>query len=303
MSYCKLSKALPFPFYKSPKGLFWSNIRQWEFKSPYHQKWVRSDTTKLQCESSIPPMDLKIYDVRSLALVKSIAWVPVFVSPSYSIYELNFDISDRPQGLYILYQQTSLLAINWEYYSEPISSKDKWPETILHEYWHDFNDYDVAWTTGVHFKFRVEAGIMDPNAERDRTAFMNQVKRVETLMATPYDTYKLYIGEGWKGVPYWTIRILNFIWACHHIYLTGDYYHETGYWQSLTDAKWELTRVKGFPKFGAGLEVIPADNSMSVEYNDGGNKLAEGIVTAYNIETDWFGKKGITPVIDIENNS
>lgn len=303
MSHFKLSKALPFPFVKSPKGLFYNNIRSWQMRSNYHQKWVRSDTTKLQCESSIAPMDLKIYDLMTLQLVKQIPWAMVFDAVSYKYYELTFDISNLPEGLYCIYQQATILAINWEYYSEPIASRNAWPETILHEYWHDFNDYDVAFTTGVHFKFRVEAGVMDPNPERDRTSYMNQVKKVETLMATVYDTYKLYIGTA-TGVPYWAIRILNYIWSMHHIYLSGDYYEESGYWQSMPDSKWEVTRIKGFPKFGATLEVIPADNSMSVEDNDAaaGNKLAEGIVTAYNIETSWFGQKGTVPVIKIEQN-
>jgi hypothetical protein len=269
-------------------------IKSFERKVYYKQKWKKSDTTKLQIESSIAPETLKVYNAEGV-IVKTFAWAAVYSAVNYTVYETTFDISDLAEGVYYLYQRVTLLSIDWKAISEPIHSKTSWPNTLLFTYKNSYNDQDVAFSTGVDFKFRCEAGIMDFNPERERTAYINQVHDTESLSGVPFRTYKLYIGEA-PGVAPYIIDLLNRIFCCDSINIEGKFY------QSTEGSKWEVTRAKGYPLIGGSIEIAEANNVMSLQFADIA-PLATGIVTAYNIETAFFGPGSLVPVTDIEEQS
>jgi len=269
-------------------------IKSFERNVYYKQKWKKSETTKLQIESSIAPETLKVYNSSGIQ-VKTFTWSAVYSGTNYSIYETTFDISDLAEGVYYLYQRVTLLSIDWKAISEPIHSKASWSNTLLITYKNSYNDQDVAFSTGVEFKFRCEAGIMDYNPERDRSAYVNQIHDVENLSGVPYRTFKLYIGEA-PGVAPYIIDLLNRIFCCDSINIEGKYY------QSNEGSKWEVTRIKGFPLIGGSIEIVEAVNAMSQEFSDT-TPLSTGLVTAYNIETAFFGPGSLVPVIDIEEQS
>ena len=257
----------------------------------YRQKWVKSDTTKLQIESTIAPEGLKVYN-ESRVVVKTIAWTLVFTGPNYNIYELTFDISDLPEGLYWLYQQVTLLSINWEAISEPIHSKTAWPNTMLITYKNSFNKDGVAWTTGLQMSFRVEAAIMDMNPEAEVTSYINQTRDTMVLDGTPFRTYKLYIGEA-PGVSPYIMDLLNRIFVCDYIIIEGKRYsRESG-------SKWEISRQKNYPLIAGSLEIVEATNTDGLQFSET-TPLAPGIVIAYNIETAFFGPGSLVPVADVE---
>ena len=69
MNYFNLPKALPFKFVnKAMTGShfddkwFMFQIRDFEVKAKYNQKWVKSRTTRLQCEGTLAPDSLKLID-------------------------------------------------------------------------------------------------------------------------------------------------------------------------------------------------------------------------------------------------
>lgn len=158
-------------------------LRDYHFRAFYKQKWVRTETTTLQMESSIAPDDMVIYDIWAHQ-AKTIGWTAVYTATDYKVYELTFDLSDLAEGVYLPYQKVSLLGITWEAFGEPIHSKNSWPNTLLFKYKNSFNDFGVAWSTGIEMKFRVEAGIEDPEFHLERTDYVNQQRSVATLKGT-----------------------------------------------------------------------------------------------------------------------
>lgn len=267
-------------------------VRDWEMKRYYQQKWKKSDTTKLQIESSIAPETLKVLDVNGQQ-VKTISWTAVFTEIDYKIYECTFDISDLNEGVYYIYQKVVFGLTDWPYISEPIHSKTSWPRTRLFTFSNTFNDQDIAWTaTGMEMKFRCEADIQDPDFPRDRSAYINQTRNITNLSGIPYRTFKLVIGEA-PGVPAYIVDILNRIFCCDTIDIDGLLY------QSDEGSKWEINRVKGYPMIGAQIDICPAYNRTAQQSVDT-TPLAPGIVMAYNIETAFFGPGSLVPVIDVE---
>lgn len=263
------------------------------FQKPayYKQKWVKTDTTKLQIESTIAPAALKVYNA-SAQVVKTIAWTEVFAAANYKIYELTFDISDLPDGVYWIYQQVTILAINWEALSEPIHSKASWPNTMLITYKNSFNKDGVAWTTGLQMSFRVEAAIMDMEPDAEITSYINQTRDTTVLDGTPFRKYKLYIGEA-PGVSPYITDILNRIFVCDYVSIEGKRYtRESG-------AKLEISRQKNYPLVGASLEIVEATNQDGLQFSET-TPLAPGIVIAYNMQTAFFGPGALVPVADME---
>jgi hypothetical protein len=269
-------------------------VKEWELKRYYRQKWVRSDATLLQIESSISPESLKVYNSLGIQ-VKSISWTAVYTGINYSIYELTFDISDLAEGVYYLYQRVNFGSIDWKAISEPIESRATWPNTLLFTYKNSYNDSQAAWTTGLEMKFRCEAAILEFSPERERAAYVNQMRDVANLSGVPYRVFKLYIGEA-PGVAPYVVDILNRIFCCDSVDIAGKKY------QSDEGSKWEITRAKGYPLIGASIDIAEAKNLMNLEFSDT-TPLDAGIVTAYNVETAFFGPGSLVPVIDIEEQS
>lgn len=253
-------------------------IKSFETKVKYYQKWVSTDTTPIQIEASTIPDDLKIYCGQTVK--KSIAWTKKAdgAEIGISIYEAIFDISDLDVNkTYYLYIKSG----TFEAISEPIYSKTSWPNTLLFTYRNSFNDFGVAFTTGVEFSFRCEAGIMDFNPESEDANYVDQIHNVEELSGTPFRTFKLYIGDE-KGVAPWVIDVLNRIFVCDYVDIEGLQYSKN------TGAKWEVNRVKPWPLMAGSLEIVPTKNASGLQFEANDDSM-EGLVTAYDIDTNFFG--------------
>ena len=266
-------------------------IKSFMRRVSYCQKWVKTDTTKLQIKSSIAPDTLKVYN-SSGTVAKTIPWTEVFTAVNYSIYECTFDISDLAEGKYWLYQRVGVLSIDWPSISEPIHSKASWPNTVLITYKNSFNKDGVAWTTGIEMKFRVEAAIMEDDPDAEVTTYINQTRDTEVLDGTAFTKYKLFVGDA-AGVAPYILNILNRIFLQNYTSIKGKKYVRNG------NAQVETTRQKNYALVGGSLEIVEADNLDSLHFGDS-TPLAPGIVTAYNIETTFFGPGALVPVIDVE---
>lgn len=303
MNHLKISRCCPFWFVPatSTPGIHFDDdwacrqVKSFESKKVYRQKWLRAKTTLIQIESSIAPQDLMVLDVETGAVVKSIEWGVTFTGATYSIFEAIVDFSDLPEGAYCLYILVDFLSIEWAAITEPIHVKDDWgPNLLGFRYSNSFNDFDVAWTTGVEFLFYAEAAIMEYTPDRDRSAYVNQERDTETLKATPGRTFKLWIGEA-GGVAPWVLDLLNRIFCCDRILIADKRY------QSSDGSKWEVTRVKGYPLLGGTLEIVEQLNTQSLEFSDTA-PLTPGLVAAYEFTTDFFGPGSTVPVLDVEEN-
>ncbi len=257
----------------------------------YRQKWVKSDTTILQIESSIIPESLKVWNL-SKQVVKSFSWTAVVNGTGYKVYECTFNISDISEGIYFLYQVTGV----WKWISEPIHSKTTWPGTLLATYRNSYNNNAVAWTTGATFKFRFE-GAIPPNEftpEKDRKDYVNQTRTVKTLKGVSYRKEKLLIGI----VPPYVIDIINRIFDNDYVNIEGKLF------QLESGAKLEPFRSRGYPHMSASADIVGvgAGSGVGGGLTVGDTGSAQAVVIGYDIETAFFGGVGITPVIEVIEN-
>lgn len=308
-NHFKIPKANPFRFIKvrSTPGIHFNSdwacarVKNFETKRVYRQKWLRPKTTKVQVESSIAPQDLMVLD-QDGAVVKSIAWAVIFAEPSYSVYEAEVDFTDLDEGVHYLYALVDFMAISWAMITEPIHVKDDWgPNLLMLRYYNTFNDFDLVFSNGLQLYFFVEAAVMNHDPDGERTSYVNQTRDVETLKGVPGEKCKLWVGEA-EGVADWVPTLLDRIFSCDRVYLsaygTDD---ELRYERPEGNAKWEITRVKGYPLVGAVCDLVVADNTMSEEFSDTA-PLSPGLVVAYEVETDFWGPAATVQVTEVEEN-
>lgn len=269
--------------------------KHYERKAYYRQKWIRSKTTKLQVEANVIPGDLVMRDA-DYQVIKTFVWAAAFVGPNYKIWELTFDMSDKPAGIYFATGVEIPGEDDPGMVSEPIDIRDKWPRTLSFKYRNSFNVNDVAWTTGLEMEFTCEAGIGLFMPERDRTSYVNQPLDVKTIYGVPSRSFKLLIGDA-PGVAPWVLDVLNRIFCCDHVMIGGMQ------WETATGSKWEKTEVKGYPLIGAQIDVVPANNAQSVQ-RSAGTSVGGGFIAAYEMETDWFGTTtGPLTILEVEENN
>jgi hypothetical protein len=273
----------------------YEQIKSFETKVNYYQKWQIGDSTPVQVESTILPSDLEIHDCTGLK--KSIPFVKTADGADLgtNIYEAVVSLDDLPVNkIYYAYIKATYGDVTFEAISEPIRLQTLWPGTLNFAYKNSVNNWGVAFTTGIEFNFRCEAGIMDFNPDADDSDYIDQIHNVEQLAGTPFRTFKLYIGDE-KGVAPWVLDLLNRIFLCDHVEIEG-----MGYTKN-SGAKWEINRVKPWPLYGGSLEIIPSINASGLQFMTD-EDITAGLVVAYDIDTNFFGHaEDEAHIIDIEN--
>lgn len=276
-------------------------IKSFERKVNYYQKWQVGDESIIQVESTIMPDDLKIYSCNSTVA----ASFPFVLTASgdelgVNIYEavVNLDLLDVNKTYYA-YIRANFMSVTFEAISEPIRLQTLWPGTLLFNYKHSVNVQGVAFTTGVEFYFRCEAGIMDFQPEYEGADYIDQIHNVEVLTGTPYRAYKLYIADE-KGVAPWVLDLLNRIFNCDYVNIRKEVTEQGLEYTKNTGAKWEVNRVKGYPLFGGSLEIVESKNKSGLQFMTD-DEFEPAMVFAYDIDTNFFGQTtDDNHILDIE---
>jgi hypothetical protein len=92
------------------------------------------------------------------------------------------------------------------------------------------------------------------------------------------------------------LDLLNRIFVCDHVEIEGMLYSKND-----GGAKWEINRVKPWPLYGGSLEIIPSKNASGLQFMSDID-ISEGLVIAYDIDTNFFGQVATDEhITEIEN--
>lgn len=279
----------------------WSHeqIKSFETRVRYFQKWVKSEKTPLQIETTSLPAGLRLFRPDG-SVIKTFNWTEKFATTAYKVYETEYDVSDVTDKIVFLEQTATFGIKTQQWFSEPIQIAESWPDTLMFKYRNSYLSQDVAWTISTDFfmYFRCEAGLIDFDPKQDRTTYIDQVRNTNTLSGYPTRNFKLSIGNVF-GVPPYVVDILNRIFACDTVYISKNKGVKEKQYEATEGASWEVNRVKGFPWMGAQLEVTPSSNSTSSTFNDEVT-TAPAIIVTYQIMAKFFGGEQLVQIEDIE---
>lgn len=261
----------------------WAKRRLLSFQRQvtYPQRWQVGDRTPLQMKSTIAAEDLKIWDCNSVE-IGAIEWVEKLSWEGYKVYECLLDFDAFADKTIYLYQKSELMDTKLEHISEAISVRTSWPNTKIFEYWGSNHVYDIFYQTGVRFKFRIEAALMDYEPKDESSDFVDELHDTTLLSSIPYDTFKLYIADA-AGVSDWSVKLLNYI--IHHRYWKFDGKQMA----KISGEKWDIQREKNYPLVGASIGITYAVNQHSAQVSV--NTIEPGVVAAYVLGVGFFGEE------------
>jgi hypothetical protein len=275
---------------------FVKTILWFEEKVKYYAKWQQNDITTLQFKSTVGPLTLKVLNEQGKIIEDNIN-IPVIatsiVGQPWQVYQkvinfsaiINSGVDPLPPGNYYLFITAGSGGNIAQLISEPIQIKLKHVNTVLIEYKHDENDYDVIWEVIDKMQFRVEAIINQYKPKVIRNVSEDQTRNITTTSAVPYRKWKFRIGEN-RGVPPWVPDKLNFVFCCRSIWIDGLLMAPDN------GAELEDNNIEGYPMQGWQIDMREGKNIYSNRIFTGGNG-AGVIVVTYNInQWTWYSPVG-----------
>lgn len=294
----KLSYLNPLRFHRQDEKFSFELTPSFERKVPYIQKYHPGDKLMFQAllyKLKWHAMSYNVLDYNGYEVLNKSGQAIGSYGPNYDCWSTKDDdniIGSLDPGIYYIQLNPTLIieGVNTliPFLSEPfevIEAGYENPETLLIEYSHDGNDFDVAfWPTGAlgvqkFFQLRVEGGVSSDNvtpASKD-VFYVDQVHDVVMLDSKPYNVFKFTFGNG-RGIPNWMADKINRILSCSYVEIDGTQFLKND------GSKLEATREKGYPLAGWHIELVPATQRYSI---------TEGVTTQlgdYNIDynEDYF---------------
>lgn len=270
------------------EALHADQIRQWEEKRYYVQKFQTNDPLYWQIVSNFGPVSARLID-RSGAFV--VGATVNAVSTSYYLspevcYGCSIDLSGVTPGGYQVEMIFGSGLTETRLISEVIYVAVDFPNTACFEYRNDANEQGSIHQNGESFLFRCEATIHSYQPASNDVSYVDEPANIVKLSSVPFDTFKLTIGDGF-GVPDWLIKKVNKILGCDTVLIDGKQFAKA------EGAKWDRKSEEGNPLNGWTIDIRPAKarEGLIIENN---LPLDHDVIVISVGETDLFGPLGGT---------
>jgi hypothetical protein len=265
---------------------YYAQLKKWEEKKFYSQKYQNNDTIYFQLVSNYGPVTAYLVDLDGKQIANATVGVisTTFYSSPKAAYGVSIDLTTVPKGVYRVSVIIGSGLSQYKLISEYLLIDADFPYTLLFEYSCDENEQGAIFQNGEVFSFRVEAGIHTYQPGTNDVVFEDEPANLVRLSATPFDAFKLTIGDG-NGVPDWVVKKVNKILACNTILIDGRQFVKTD------NAKWEAKGEDNSPLKGWTTDIRPAKNRDGLTISDN-IPLDNSVVLISWGETALFGLTG-----------
>ena len=261
----------PIQFRQLPEGKFACDlIPSFEQKAYYIQKFQVGDKLRFQVQllkNSWTSIDFQILD-SFYNLVTSYTGGLIGDNGDYNIWSVRLtdDVLNLPDGIYFVHLRIGTPEYEVTFLSEPFEVVDELKESLLIEYSHDGNDFDMTFFPGGvqenqrFFQLRVEGGIISDGfipSSKD-SFYIDQVRDVVMLSSIPYNVFRFTFGPG-GGLPNWMADKINRILSLAYVEINGRQYVKN------EGAKLDPIREKGYPFSGWQIDMVEVKAKNSLE--------------------------------------
>jgi hypothetical protein len=262
---------------------YYNQIKYYETKIQYFQKWVFGDIIYLQVASNFSPVAIDLRDCHGNTLTTfSFTVVPTaIINPDLIIYECSIPVPIVDEGEYFFLLKIGSDATLEQFISEPQYFSDDPSNTLFFKAKNSYNKFDVVFKTGIQFGFRVEGSFGPLSPMSVDSVWQDQPLDLETIDSIPYRQFKLAIG-GLRGVPDWVPDKVNRYLSCDSTLIQDRQYTKAD------GAKWETIIADYYPLRGWKIDVRETKNLYSLVAQNNFSP-AEQFAVVFNIETKAFG--------------
>jgi hypothetical protein len=282
----KISYLNPLRFHRLSDVLFSADgqfacelIPSFESKAYYTQKFQKGDVLTVQVlllENNWQSMSYRILD-KDLNEVQALPGQLAGSYGDYNVWNIRVEddvIGSNPVGIYYIELLPVVIieaeSVTRHFLSEPFEIVDEFSDSVLIEYSHDGNEFDMGFFPSAgpesqkFFQLRVEGGVQSDGftpASKD-TFYVDQVRDVIMLNSVPYNVFKFTFGPS-TGLPPWMADKLNRIMSLAYLEINGRQYVKN------EGAKLEAIRSKGYPFAGWQIDLVKSENPDSITDGEG----------------------------------
>jgi len=272
MATIKFSHLNPLQFHKVGSGSFAADqLPSFEEDKLYLQKFLHTDLIMIQALTiDTTQVSYRILNEKGVEVYEYEEGDYIGSYGDYTVWSSN-DTNDilttLPNGIYFLeisFVEDVTDAI-FMFVSEPFQVLDELPESLLIEFSHDVNAFDMAFfpdgtpESKQWFQLRVEGGIPSDGflpGSKD-SYFIDQGRDVTLLDSTPYNVYKFTFGPK-QGIPNWLANKINRILSLQEVVINDIQYTKND------GAKFESIREKEYPFAGWQIELVKVESEDSL---------------------------------------
>ena len=230
--YVKYPTINPIRMFQDGVGrFFYDAIPPMEQANGYQQPFNYSDILHLQFQTvnSKANISAAFYDIEGVQ-VSTVACdkIPGTVNyPGYYQYKIYTDFSLLTEGFYELRVTFNIAAYDpIVFRSEPLHVKAEHEDTILIQYTHPVNDFDILFTADQdYFNLRIKGGLpsdgYSPGGKFSMFEDFDYTPKM--LQAIPFDVWKFTFGGNY-GLPNYLVQKINLIFALKQTFINGSGY-------------------------------------------------------------------------------
>ena len=265
---------------------FINQIKNYEDRVQYYQKWPVGSMVNLQFHSSISPIQVQLLrcDGTIITTIAATAKVANIFEQDMTTYEASF-VAPDVQGTWFVLLSAGIDAATIRFISEPqiiVRNSIQLSNLLYFNYWNTYNDADVLFkTTGIRFNKYIEARVGRSVPKIEATVWENQPKNLQVIGSVPFKAFKFSLGDSY-GVPDYEIIKTNAIFGLTNVLLNGRQYTKdpAEEWQENTVENYPMTGWHTIIRLTKNLRSLVSENNVSP---------AENFLITYNIETNLFG--------------
>jgi hypothetical protein len=261
---------------------FENTIQLWQQSVTWHQPFQLSDTIKLQLQSNVAPINLKMYNDKD-QLIDTIAFssiMPNYNDPNMYIWQVDVALDGYDEGCYYFTIDFGIDPAQMTLKSHMIMLRETFSDTVFIEYNHRTFREDMIFETGIQPGIRVPAFIKYKAPNSKNTLWEDQSLNQTMVRSTNYRLWTLSIGAG-KGVPDYMADIIDRVLGCSTLIIDGRYY-------SKVDGSLDVQEVDEYPMRGWSIDLREQFNRASNIYDDLQNAEAQ-VAVMINVDSKGFG--------------
>jgi len=180
---------------------FPDTILPFEQATSFCQPWQLNDTIQLQLLTNVGPVQFKIRDCRTNAVIDTLLFAQILESenePGLFIYEVSVPLNLYEEGCY--YVELNFGGGIFILRSGDLNFAELHEGTLLAEYQHFENREDLYFETGFFPSVRIPATNRFDKPSQKATVYEDQILNLSALRSVKYRLWNLVIG-GSFGIP------------------------------------------------------------------------------------------------------
>ncbi|KAF0195632.1 MAG: Uncharacterized protein FD166_2805 [Bacteroidetes bacterium] len=271
----KIPHLNPLHFHRVPDGSFsYDLIPYFEEKAVYLQKFLGTDTLMFQLQLLVDSWNSVGYRVLDSNGTEFGTYTGGLAGTlnNYNIWSTRTTdniLTGLPEGIYYIELTIDLIvtgnSVIRTYLSEPFEVVKEITDSLLIQYSHDHNAFDIGfYPSGLaaskrSFQIRLEGGVLSEGFQPGSkdSYFIDQDREVTLLDSQPFNVYRFTFGPS-GGIPNWMANKLNRILSLSEVLINGIQYVKND------GSKLESSRDKLYPFAGWVIDLVRVDSEESI---------------------------------------